>query len=261
MITSKSVIAKVIADLGLDENKIKISDIKEWIGEAVSKIGAIHQKNHQVKIIKFKGFQCKLPCDLNEIDLVAYSSTGKEFKPIKKAAGAFSVYDKEVTDTKITQENGGAILQEQPNNIEHKFTLKAENLNTIQVQYDVKPGYLMFNIEEGYVKLSYFGEYTDEDGMPMIPDIPSYHEAIYWYVAMKLLFIEYFTGRKPQYIYYDAKRSWNFYRQQAYAEAMLPNSNEIENIKNTWHTLVPETDEFETFFNNTGDEQLIYNWN
>nr|DAL58522.1 MAG TPA_asm: hypothetical protein [Bacteriophage sp.] len=33
--------------------------------------------------------------------------------------------------------------------------------------------------------------------MPMIPDNPSYFEAIYWYIAMKLLYIEYFKGNKP----------------------------------------------------------------
>ena len=41
MVTSKTVIAKIIADLGLEEDDIKITDIKSWIGEAVSKIGAV----------------------------------------------------------------------------------------------------------------------------------------------------------------------------------------------------------------------------
>ena len=117
------------------------------------------------------------------------------------------------------------------------------------------------NVAEGYIKLSYFAEYTDDEGMPMIPDLVSYSEAIYWYIAMKLLYIEYFTGRKPQHLYYDAKRSWNFYRNQAYAESLLPDTNEIENIKNTWHTLIPERDEIDTFFYNIGNEQQIYNPN
>ncbi|MGM9532993.1 MAG: hypothetical protein ACI3VO_14230 [Intestinibacter sp.] len=41
MISSKSIIAKVIADLDLKERDIKISDIKEWIGEAMEKIGSV----------------------------------------------------------------------------------------------------------------------------------------------------------------------------------------------------------------------------
>src|SRR5574344_856326 len=129
------------------------------------------------------------------------------------------------------------------------------------VQYDVKPGYIYSNVPEGYVKISYLTPYHDEEGLPLIPDKPSYFEAIYWYIAMKLLYIDYFTGRKPQHIYYDAKRSWNFYRQQAYAECLMPNENEIENIKNTWHTLMPELESYSTYFSTTGDKQNIYNWN
>lgn len=35
----------------------------------------------------------------------------------------------------------------------------------------------------------------------------------------------------------------------------------VTNIKNTWHTLVPEIDEENTFFSVTGDKQEIYNQN
>jgi hypothetical protein len=42
MITSKAVIAKIIADLALEEDKIKITDIKSWIGEAINKIGSVN---------------------------------------------------------------------------------------------------------------------------------------------------------------------------------------------------------------------------
>jgi hypothetical protein len=36
----ESVIAKIMADLDLSEKNIRITDIKEWIFEAVEKIGA-----------------------------------------------------------------------------------------------------------------------------------------------------------------------------------------------------------------------------
>ena len=111
----------------------------------------------------------------------------------------------------------------------------------------------MSNVRNGYIKISYYGIYTDDEGMPMIPDEPSYFEALYWYVAMKLLYIEYFTGRKSQGLYYDAKSSWNFYRKQAYAEAMMPDQNDLINISKTWHTIVPEIDSYDTFLSTTGD--------
>jgi hypothetical protein len=129
------------------------------------------------------------------------------------------------------------------------------------VQYDLKPGYLISNVPEGYVKISYHAVFTDDEGMPMIPDIQSYFEAIYWYVAMKLYYPKYLSGDVPQHVYYDMKRSYNFYRKQAYAESLMPNQDELTNIKHTWHTLIPEVDEERTFFSTTGDRQEIYNHN
>nr|DAL01668.1 MAG TPA: hypothetical protein [Caudoviricetes sp.] len=41
LVSSNTVIAKVIADLQLQETDIRITDIREWIQEAVLKIGAI----------------------------------------------------------------------------------------------------------------------------------------------------------------------------------------------------------------------------
>jgi hypothetical protein len=41
MISSNSIISKVIADLDLKESDIRITDMKEYIMEAVLKIGAI----------------------------------------------------------------------------------------------------------------------------------------------------------------------------------------------------------------------------
>lgn len=268
MISCKSIIAKIIADLGLDENKIKISDWVEWIGEAVSKIGSISQKKHKVKVIPIKGYQCKLPCDLEQLDMVAYSDNGQIWQLTKKTTNGFGLSKKEQEylsiygQSLIIKEDLGKCENINNSDVPALFTQKVSSLqNNNNVEYDTKPGYLLFNTENGFAKISYYAEYTDDEGMPLIPDLASYSEAIYWYVVMKLLYIEYFTGRKPQHLYYDAKRSWNFYRQQAYAESLMPNTNEIENIKNTWHTLVPEFDESATFFNNLGNEQIIYNHN
>jgi hypothetical protein len=51
MISAKTVIGKVIADLDLKESEIRISDIKEYILEGMLKIGAIQQYEHKVAIL------------------------------------------------------------------------------------------------------------------------------------------------------------------------------------------------------------------
>ena len=64
MTSSKAVIAKVIADLGLNETEIPITDIKQWIGESLMNIGSVNQLDHKVEVIPINGYQAKLPCDL-----------------------------------------------------------------------------------------------------------------------------------------------------------------------------------------------------
>lgn len=269
MISSNAIIAKVIADLDLQERNIQITSIREWIGEGIQKIGSVNQRRKRVAILELKDYQCKLPCDLQSIDTVAYSHNKKNWILMHKTTGSFGVcVDKNPINLLKCKYKNPDIEQEDcdKTNLESTdceilkmFTQRVNGIvKNIRVEYDIKPGYLVSNIKEGFVKIAYYAEYVDDDGMPLIPDLQSYQEALYWYVAMKLLYIEYFTGRKPQNLYYDAKRSWNFYRQQAYAESMMPNSNEIENIKNTWHTLMPKRDEIDNFFYNMSDEQIIY---
>lgn len=327
LVSSKSVIAKIIADLDLDEDDMKISDISEWIGEAVLKIGAPTQLNHKVVILPLCNYQVKLPCDLEKIDFVAFSFWKKGgWVPMKKSTGYFTVSDKVYRQDQEEQNVDNSVPQETPENafvtedslnyiltedgqyiimenddillsitsnndltINTDFDDKEMSTKLVEqtvedtlrrlyqgriawrkhpfigtnfsptAQYELKPGYLYSNIPCGYIKLSYFANYTDEDGLPMIPDNPSYFEAIYWYVAMKLIYIDYFKGKKPQSLYYDAKRSYNFYRNQAYAEAMMPDQNDVMNISRTWHTLVPEIESYDTFLSTTGDEQIIRN--
>ena len=129
------------------------------------------------------------------------------------------------------------------------------------VQYDIKPGYLMCNVPEGYVKISYHAIYTDDEGMPMIPDLNSYFEAVYWYVAMKLYYPKYLNGNISQHVYYDMKRSYNFYRKQAYAESLLPNQDELNGLTAQWNKLVPTIDDDRTFLSNISDNEHVYNHN
>lgn len=294
LVSSKAVIAKVIADLDLKEDEIKITDVREWIGEAMEKIGAIQQLEHKVENIPVIGYQAKLPCDLYRLNQVAFSFENScGWLPMRKVTNSFGVYTKcdKCDPNMIIGDNALIplvknlynliddraaldIINSDPNvkktlsALVNQYTIPSVNGRLIvgnpaslngSLQYSTKPGYITVNVPCGWVKISYHAIITDEDSMPMIPDSPSYFEAIFWYVAMKLSYPKYLKGQLTQNIYYDMKNSWNFYRRQAYAEAMLPGPDEIESIKNDWHKLYTEFDDHDTFFATTGDEQIIYN--
>lgn len=296
LVSSKAVIAKVIADLDLKEDEIKITDVREWIGEAMEKIGAIQQLEHKVENIPVIGYQAKLPCDLYRLNQVAFSFENScGWLPMRKVTNSFGVYTKcdKCDPNMIIGDNALIplvknlynlvddraaldIINSDPNvkktlsALVNQYTIPSMNGRLIvgnpaslngSLQYSTKPGYITVNVPCGWVKISYHAIITDEDSMPMIPDSPSYFEAIFWYVAMKLSYPKYLKGQLNQNIYYDMKNSWNFYRRQAYAEAMMPGVDEIESIKNDWHKLYTEFDDHDTFFATTGDEQIIYNQN
>ena len=75
-------------------------------------------------------------------------------------------------------------------------------------------------------------------------------------------FIKGSLGGKAKYnqnTYFYIQQQWNFYRNQAYAEAMMPNESEMLTIKNEWTNLIPQWDDDENFFKNTGEKQLNFN--
>lgn len=296
LVSSKSIIAKIIADLDLQEEEIKISDFIEWIGEANEKIGAVTQCIQKDIVLKVSGYQAKLPSDLNNLYTVAFSfKSNGGWIPLKRSTSNFTLPDAITpSDTEMLINDNDMIplvknlfgytndreaidkLNENTNvkpilsTLLNQYTVPSVN-GTMQfsnstnfsntLQYMLKPGYIVTNVENGYIKLSYDAIAVDIDGYPMIPDNQSYFEAIYWYVTMKFKYPLYLNGRMPQYIYFDIRNSWNFYRKQAYAEALMPTQDELENIKNTWTKLVPVYDDNSTFLSNISDEQIIYNRN
>lgn len=297
----QSVIAKVIADLNIQEDDLRISDIREWVGEAIEKIGAVTQFIPKVSgengtpCTKVKCYQAQIPCDLHQLHQVAYSyNCNGPWFPMRKATGSYAVWGHEnkrdcecltpemivQNDTMVnlvvdmygnidkteaieminTNQNLRTILSNLIN--QHTYNNQVNTTNpSMSLQYSVKPGWIMCNMPDGYLKLSYSAIPTDEDGYPLVPDLTSYKEAIYWYVTMKMKYPEYLNGKMNREIFYDIKRSWNLYRNQAYAEALMPNEDGLESIKNDWNKLVPEFNDHNSFYSHTGERQIIYNAN
>lgn len=302
MISSASVVAKVIADLDLKEDQIRITDIREWIMEGILKIGAIQQYEHKVAILPIECHQVALPCDLYKLGQVAFSfCNGGGWLPMRKATSSFGVFhDRECSnepcmlipdtamfplvknmfnlntdrealeklneDTNLRQTLSILLNQWTVGTVNGKFVPgvvdhKDGTMFSNELQYTTKPGYINTCMPRGFVKISYYAIYTDEDSMPMIPDLESYKECLYWYITMKLMYPKKLKGQISQGDYYDIRNSYNFYRKQAYAEAMMPTVDDLTTISNIYNKLYPEINDQDTFFSTSGDEQNIYNQN
>ena len=139
------------------------------------------------------------------------------------------------------------------------LTASADGL--VDYKYIVSDNYIRTNARTGYIMMAYQAIPTDSEGYPLVPDDVDFIEALYWYVTMKLMYPEWKLGRVRDEVYYDARRSWNFNCKKAYGHAMMPNTDQLESIKNQWLRLVPEIHEHDGGFSTLGSRQVIYNKN
>lgn len=272
----ESVIAKVMADLNMSEKNIRITDMREWIFEAVDKIGAptqYIQKESGVDgepILQIEDYQVPIPVGLYSLDGVAYSEyeTGQWF-PMRTNVSLFKHNQKpkpkQTLNTAVQQDAHDATTVFQTS-AAHLLARTSPTYQLEDLTYFIKPGWIVTNKRNGYLKLAYKKIATDDRGYPLIPDVSSYQEAVYWYVVMKLSFPKYLSGRlggkgvnSAQNAFFYIQQQWNFYRNQAYAECMMPTAGDMQSIKNDWNKLIPDYSSSDDFFDSQGNEQIIYN--
>ena len=275
----ESVIAKILTDLDSTEARQRASDIKEWIFEAVDKIGAPMQYVKKesgmdgVPVLKIEDSQVPIPDDLQHLDGVAYSvNKNGPWSPMRTST---AIFNKQMRDNQDGRNIPGVLDHGVNFPMKYKAITSQSQLYTgipahlnkreEEPQYFIKPGWIVTNKKSGYIKLAYKAILTDERGYPLIPDLSSYQEAIYWYVTMKLSFSKWMKGtlggrgvNSGQNLYFFIQQQWNFYRKQAYAEAMMPTADDMQNIKNDWNKLIPDMDGDDTFFKHIGDDQQFY---
>lgn len=292
-----------MADLDSTEVKNRISDIREWIFEAVDKIGAPMQYISKesgadgVPVFQIQDNQVPIPADLVVLDGVAYShNPNGPWVPMVTSTSVFKEprrkhhRDYHVITTPSHDEANYAIDDEVHIIPEHQpmrtkiITSQSQfyGQNTMKYldrmfghdrhqrpEYFIKPGWIVTNKDKGFIKIAYKAIATDERGYPLIPDMTSYQEAIYWYVVMKLSFPKWLNGQLGGNSKYAQKyaansytyiqQQWNFYRNQAYAEAMMPTADDMKAIKNEWNRLIPEFESDDTFFRDDNKREIIYN--
>lgn len=297
-ISVKEIIVKVFTDNDLQEGNHRIADFIEWAGEALEKIGAFPQFTNKVAgkdnnpLLVIGNYQTKLPSDFYKLIQVAYSENQSgPFYPIRYATGSFdygsTLNTDDTSSTTVTMPESSLVtiamslydmtyvqalakINSEPAirsllngmlvemDTSAKYTSGGSTDATIDITYLITPGYIKTNVKTGYVLLAYQAIPTDTDGYPLVPDDISFKEALYWYITMKLLYPEWKRGSVRDAVYYDARRSWNYYSKQAYGNALMPNKDQLESIKNSWLRLVPEILEHDNSYSTLGQRQVIY---
>lgn len=260
-ISVKQIIAKVLTDNNLHEENHRIADMLEWAGEALEKIGAFPQLEQKVAgkggepLLEIQDYQASLPYGLYSIIQAVYTPNNTSqgpYYPMRYSSGSFDAVPK------LT-----LFYEGDPEDPNDDTTLEVDEYFKTNLSLDfiyvIADGWIKTNQRDGYIMLAYTSIPMDEEGYPKVPDLMSYSEAIYWYITMKLNYPRWANGELRDGIFFEMKRSWNYYRKQAYAEALMPEGDQLESVKNTWNMLIPELNAENTFFSTVGEEQIIFN--
>lgn len=223
------VIAKVMKDLDITEENQRINDYIDWAGEAIELIGAPVQMETvttEDDPIEVKGYQAHAPFDSQHIMIVEYS-------PVK---------------------DGLYKRIHQATSIKDVSALKRD----ANIYYSIKPKYIVLNVKDGYIKVTYKRLFKDVDGMIMVPDLMSYLEAIYWYIDMKITYPLWRIGKIRDSVYLNSKNSWNFFKNKAYGEMMMPTYDQYANgVKNAYNRIIPEMNEDSNALKNIGVQEKV----
>lgn len=296
LVSSKEIVSKVITDLRLQEEDYNVTDMIEYIGEALESIGAFRQFNVKVTgkenepLMSVSNFQAKLPEDLVKPVFIQYSKTvNGPFIPIKWNTNPI-MFRGEETNTyntdevegdnyviyftmdllSITYQDAVTLLNTDPifaakiNAIITaeecwKGVVSEEDPEALTIKYTINNSYIKLNTATGFIRMAYLARPLDEDNYPMIPDLQSFRDALYWYVVMKIYYPKWALGRIRDRVYDHAESKWRFFSKQSYAEGMMPDLGQLEAMKDQWNKLFPELYEFDAGFAHLSERQKFYN--
>jgi len=247
-VSVKNVIAKVYRDLDLREEDNLINFI-EWSAEALEKIGAFSQLESKHKRVEIENYRGELPDDLVYLTLVTYRNypilpTENAISPIKidtatSSTRPYAFYQDKIQNAVFVDDTGF-----EGNNTRVKFD---------DVKYQISNGLIKTSFDCGYLEIVYEAMPLDEEGFPLVPDYVEFKDALYWYINMKYSYTQWRRGELRDGIYQDAENKWHWYCQQAANKAMIPDLGKLENIKRSYLTLRPRTEQFKKFYDNLNE--------
>jgi hypothetical protein len=219
----KSIMAGLYRDLGYN-TEINFSDVIEWVGEALGMIGAYGQYLEKQECIEICNHEAILPCDFYKLIDVSYNGS-----PIRWATNTLiSLYGCEgcKIPTCCTDEY---------------FYISESTIKT--------------SFKEGKLCLLYLAVATDEDGYPLIPDDVYFDKALKAYCTYMLDRIEFRKQRLSETAYRDSEKDWLWYVNSARGAANMPNTHQLERLKNVMVRLIPKQNEFNKFFMNNANQE------
>ena len=119
--------------------------------------------------------------------------------------------------------------------------------------YKVQGRCIFTTFNEGIIKVAYKAMYLDDEGFPMIPDMPLFQKALELYIKSNVFTIKFDLGKINQNILQHTEQEYCWTVAQLQSQMNMPNIAEMENITNMFSQLIPGTHEYRNGFVHIGD--------
>lgn len=101
--------------------------------------------------------------------------------------------------------------------------------------------------------------YLDENGFPMIPDVPLFQKALELYIKQNVFSMLFDLQKVSQAVLQHTEQEYCWTVGQLQSQMTSPNIAEMENITNIFNQLIPSTHEYRNGFVHLGDHVNLPN--
>lgn len=258
-----TVLDKIRRDIGV-EQEYRWTDIKEWVAELLQKIST--KKNMVLAncTVQISDHRAMIPCNVVRTIAVTYKGvrlrygldqrhlTSQRKFPIRgNAVNDNGIIDSDIFDgdtwinkfyvrEQVLYDESGNILEERTVDTT-QVILDAVPNSPVSEYYTIDGDWYKFSFESGEAEIDYIGVYLDADGFPLIPDSAYLREAIYYYVAYKLLGTQLMTMDNNTVQKWQLLKS--LYEEQwvkAVSAINMPSADELRSFVADYRKLIPD---------------------
>jgi hypothetical protein len=258
-ISIKQMLAYVIRNIG--HNNIDghyFPSLIEWIAEGVELLETTYVLSLTSKILPVCDHVAHLPCGYAATAAIEYQGRrllkGADITDITRRT---SIYHS--TQNLRSDADGNTWLATQfikQNQISKSIAPLYEKLPVLPKEYYfIEANAIKTSFAHGEITLHYYQIPTDEEGYPLVPDIPAYKEAIYWYVLTKLIGAGY---KHKVFDFNMVEEQWNGHRNIALDHAKSWTTEDAAKAIGLQTRLIFPMSAYTDFFVNYEQIQQIY---
>ena len=201
-----------------------MDDYIEWISEGIQYIGSYYQYVEKDILITIDNYKGELPCDFYSLIRIVNNSDNQ-----------YNSFNKHLIGTTNTSLN--------------------KNSNSAR-DYNITNNVITTSFISGTLHLEYTAIPLDCDGLPTIPDIIDYKDALMWKCAYQLSLRGYVFKKAELNDLNFTKGMWNRYCQQARAAINMPDVDTLERIKNIMIRFKPDLNQYHNKFATLGMQEV-----